>query len=147
MLSGIGAGTANLGVVASGIGMCIASYKANNLGTALAHVMGSPKIQMRNFFMKPRIAFPMIITAAILGALGGMLNITGTSYSAGFGLAGLIGPLNYMNLAHGGWDLHNITIMLIMFFALPIILNTVLLRIFERKLKWIDSKDYSVNYQ
>ncbi|RIJ62941.1 PTS transporter subunit IIC [Rummeliibacillus sp. POC4] len=147
MLSGIGAGTANLGVVASGVGMCIASYKANNLGTALAHVMGSPKIQMRNFFMKPRIAFPMIITAAILGALGGMLNIIGTSYSAGFGLAGLIGPLNYMNLAHGGWDLHNITIMLIMFFALPIILNTVLLRIFERKLKWIDSKDYSVNYQ
>lgn len=146
MLTGISAGTANLGVVASGVGMCIASYKANNLGTALAHVMGSPKIQMRNFFMKPRIAFPMIITAAILGALGGMLNITGTSYSAGFGLAGLIGPLNYINLADGGWNMHNTMVMLIMFFVLPIISNVVLLRLFERKLKWIDAKDYTVNY-
>lgn len=147
MLSGIGAGTANLGVVASGVGMCIASYRANNFGTALAHVMGSPKIQMRNFFMKPRIAFPMIITAAILGALGGMLNITGTPYSAGFGLAGLIGPLNYINLADGGWNLHNTMIMLVMFFVLPIILNTALLRLFERKLKMIKAEDYSVNYQ
>ncbi|MGG0655863.1 PTS transporter subunit IIC [Rummeliibacillus pycnus] len=147
MLSGVGAGAANLGVVASGVGMCIASYKANNLGTALAHVMGSPKIQMRNFFMKPRIAFPMIITAAILGALAGILNITGTPYSAGFGLAGLIGPLNYVNLAAGGWNLHNVIIMMIMFIALPIIINTLLLRLFERKLKMIKPEDYSVNYQ
>ena len=75
-----------------------------------------------------------------------MLNITGTSYSAGFGLAGLIGPLNYINLADGGWNMHNTMIMLIMFFVLPIISNVVLLRLFERKLKWIDAKDYTVNY-
>lgn len=146
MLSGIGAGAANLGVVASGMGMCIASYKANNLGTALAHVLGSAKIQMRNFFMKPRIAFPMIITAAILGGLAGALNITGTPYSAGFGLAGFIGPLNYINLAHGHWNLHNTTIMFVMFFILPIVLNVIFLRLFERKYKMMTDEDYSVDY-
>ena len=38
MLSGIGSGAANLGIVAAGVGFTIASYKANSLGTALAHV-------------------------------------------------------------------------------------------------------------
>ncbi|MBK3493659.1 PTS transporter subunit IIC [Viridibacillus sp. YIM B01967] len=147
MLSGIGAGAANLGVVASGVGMCIASYKANSLGTALAHVLGSPKIQMRNFFMKPSIALPMMITAAILGALAGVVEVTGTPISAGFGLAGLVGPLNYINLAEGGWNLHNITVMLGMFFVLPIILNIMLLRLFERKFKLITAEDYKVHIE
>ncbi|MCG7336537.1 PTS sugar transporter subunit IIC [Sporosarcina sp. ACRSM] len=146
MLSGIGSGAANLGLVATGVGFAIASYKANNLGTALAHVIGSPKIQMRNFFMKPKIAFPMLITAAILGALAGVLNIQGTPYSAGFGLSGLVGPLNYINLAEGGWTPQNIAIMLSTFFILPIILNLGLIYIFSRKLKMIKAEDYKLDF-
>lgn len=146
MLSGIGSGAANLGIVAAGVGLAIASYKANSLGTALAHVLGSPKIQMRNFFMKPRIAFPMLITAAILGALAGVLNIQGTPYSAGFGLSGLVGPLNFINLADGGWTAKNISIMLSTFLILPIILNLSLIYIFSRKLKMIKPEDYKLSF-
>jgi len=145
-LSGIGSGAANLGIVAAGIGLAIASYKANALGTALAHVLGSPKIQMRNFFMKPKIIIPMLITAAVLGALAGMLNIQGTPYSAGFGLSGLVGPLNYMHLADGGWTTQNITIMITIFFILPILLNSILIYIFSRKLKMIKSEDYKLHF-
>lgn len=147
MLSGIGSGAANLGIVATGFGMAIASYKANSLGTALAHVVGSPKIQMRNFFMKPKIAFPMLITAAVLGALAGVLNIQGTPYSAGFGISGLVGPLNYINLADGGWTLENITIMLSAFLILPIILNIGLIYVFARKLKMIKANDYKLDFE
>ncbi|MFF3099981.1 PTS transporter subunit IIC [Viridibacillus arvi] len=147
MLSGIGAGAANLGIVSAGIGLCIASYKSNSLGTALAHVLGSPKIQMRNFFMKPKIAFPMIITAAILGALAGVLNIQGTSMSAGFGLSGLIGPLNYINLTPDGWTTSNITVMIAMFFVIPTVLNVILLRIFSTNLKMIKSEDYKIHIE
>jgi len=107
-LSGVGSGAANLGIVAAGVGLAIASYKANSLGTALAHVLGSPKIQMGNFLMKPKIVIPMVITAAILGALSGIFHIQGTPYSAGFGLSGLVGPMNYMRLASGGWTGRNI---------------------------------------
>lgn len=146
MLSGIGAGAANLGIVAAGVGLTFASYKANSLGTALAHVLGSPKIQMRNFFMKPKIAFPMLITAAILGALAGVLNIQGTPYSAGFGLSGLVGPLNYMHLAEGGWTIKNISIMLSTFFLLPIALNLGLIYVFSRKLKMIKAEDYKLSF-
>ena len=146
MLSGIGSGAANLGVVAAGVGLAIASYKANSLGTALAHVLGSPKIQMRNFFMKPIIAFPMLITAAVLGALAGILNIQGTPYSAGFGLSGLVGPLNYINLAAGGWTLENVAIMLSVFFIIPIVLNVAFIYIFSKKLKMIEDNDYKLHF-
>ncbi len=147
MLSGIGSGAANLGIVSAGVGLCIASYKVNSLGTALAHVLGSPKIQMRNFFMKPKMAFPMLITAAILGGLAGIFNIQGTPMSAGFGLSGLIGPLNYINLTADGWSTTNITIMVTMFFILPILLNVVLLRLFEHKFKIIEANDYKISIE
>ncbi|QUW21365.1 PTS sugar transporter subunit IIC [Sporosarcina sp. Marseille-Q4063] len=147
MLSGVGAGAANLGIVAAGVGLAIASYKANSLGTALAHVLGSPKIQMKNFLMKPNIALPMLITAAVLGGLAGVLNIQGTPYSAGFGLSGLVGPLNYINLAEGGWSQKNISIMLSTFLILPIVLNLGLIYIFSRNLKLIKAGDYKLDFE
>ncbi|WNS81306.1 PTS sugar transporter subunit IIC [Domibacillus sp. DTU_2020_1001157_1_SI_ALB_TIR_016] len=146
MLSGVGSGAANLGVVAAGVGFAIASYRANSLGTALAHVLGSPKIQMRNFFMKPKIGLPMLITAAVLGALAGMLNVQGTPYSAGFGLSGLVGPLNYIHLAEGGWSAKNISVMLSLFLVLPVILNLALIYVFARKLKMIKADDYKLQF-
>lgn len=147
MLSGISSGAANLGIVSAGVGLAIASYKANSFGTAFAHVLGSPKIQMKNFFMKPKIAFPMVITAGILGALAGMLNIQGTPYSAGFGLSGLVGPLNYINLTDDGWTLRNIIVMVSTFVILPILLNSGLLYVFSRKFSLIRSKDYKLDFE
>lgn len=145
-LAGIGSGAANLGIVAAGVGLAIASYKANSFGTALAHVLGSPKIQMRNFFMKPKIALPMFLTAIVLGALAGLLDIQGTPYSAGFGLSGFVGPLNFMQLADGGWTAANITIMIAVFFILPLVLNMALLYLFTKKWKWIESGDYKLHF-
>ncbi|MBQ0141057.1 MAG: PTS sugar transporter subunit IIC [Kurthia sp.] len=144
MLSGISAGAANLGVCASGVGMAIASYRANNLGTSLAHV-ASAKIQMRNFFMKPKIAAPTILTAAILGALAGVFKITGDPYSAGFGLAGFVGPLKYLSIEH--WSPNSIILSLVLFIILPIVLNLVFIKLFERKMKWISPQDYKVTYE
>ncbi len=144
LLSGIGAGAANLGVCASGIGMCIASYRANNFGTAIAHI-ASAKIQMRNFFMKPKIAFPMILTAAILGGLAGVFQIEGTPYSAGFGLAGFVGPLKYLDLV--GWNIQSVSIAVTLFIALPVILNLLFIKLFEHKFKMIKPEDYKVNYE
>lgn len=144
MLSGIGAGAANLGVCASGVGMAIASYRANNFGTALAHI-ASAKIQMRNFFMKPKIAFPAILTAGILGALAGVFRIVGDPYSAGFGLAGFVGPLKYLSLE--GWTSYNVIVTVVLFIVLPVVLNLTFLKIFDKKLNWIKSEDYKVDFE
>lgn len=144
MLSGVSAGAANLGVCASGVGMAIASYRANNFGTALAHV-ASAKIQMRNFFMKPKIAFPAILTAGILGALAGVFRIVGDPYSAGFGLAGFVGPLKYLSLE--GWTSYNVIVTVMLFIVLPVVLNLTFLKIFDKKLNWIKSEDYKVDFE
>lgn len=144
VLSGVGAGVANLGVCASGVGMAIASYRANNLGTALAHI-ASAKIQMRNFFMKPVIALPMLCTAAILGALGGYFQIEGTPYSAGFGLAGFVGPLKYLDIV--GWQFDSILLAATLFIALPVILNLFFIKVFETKFRFSKAEDYKVTYE
>jgi uncharacterized protein len=146
-LSGIASGAANLGIVAAGTGLFLASLKANSVGTALAHVLGSPKIQMRNFFMKPKMVTPMIITAAVLGALAGIFNIQGTPMSAGFGLSGLVGPLNHMNLVEGGWSFTNMLVMFVIFFVVPFALNYVLIKLFSTKVKMIKAEDYKIDIQ
>lgn len=51
-LAGIGSGAANLG-------LCMAGWAVNSKGTALAHVLGSPKISMANVLAKPIIMLPM----------------------------------------------------------------------------------------
>jgi uncharacterized membrane protein len=97
--------------------------------------------------MKPTIIIPMLITAAFLGALAGYFNIQGTPYSAGFGLSGLVGPLNFIHLADGGWTTENILIMISTFFILPIILNVVLIYLFSKKLKMIKAEDYKLHFE
>lgn len=145
-LSGVGAGTANLGVVAAQIGLTIAAWKTNSKGTALAHVIGSPKIQMANTVRKPVIIVPMLCTAAILGALGGWLGIEGTPISAGFGFSGLIGPLTALNQSPDGWTAGLVSIVILLFVILPVILGFIFQSIFTKKINWIEPEDYTIQF-
>src|SRR5690625_5078392 len=109
-LAGIGSGAGNLGVVAAGFGLAVAGWGVNSIGTSLAHFIGSPKMSMPNVFRKPKILLPVMCNAAVLGALAAIFNIQGTPMSAGFGFSGLVGPVNHLNLADGGWSVLNILI-------------------------------------
>ena len=60
-----------------------------------------------------------------------------------FGLSGLVGLLNYINLAEGGWSAKNVTIMVSTFFILP---NLSLIYVFSKKLKMIKAEDYKLNF-
>ncbi|HEO0604360.1 TPA: PTS transporter subunit IIC [Streptococcus agalactiae] len=144
-LSGIGSGAANLGICAASFGLCMAGWSVNSKGTALAHVLGSPKISMANVLAKPKIMLPMISSAAILGILGALFNIQGTPASAGFGISGLIGPINALNLAKGGWSIMNMLLIIIIFVAAPIILNFIFNYLFIKVLKIIDPMDYKLD--
>ncbi|HGH7947996.1 TPA: PTS transporter subunit IIC [Streptococcus agalactiae] len=137
-LSGIGSGAASFG-------LCMAGWSVNSKGTALAHVLGSPKISMANVLAKPKIMLPMISSAAILGILGALFNIQGTPASAGFGISGLIGPINALNLAKGGWSVMNMLLIIIIFVAAPIILNFIFNYLFIKVLKIIDPMDYKLD--
>ncbi|VWL84850.1 PTS transporter subunit IIC [Oceanivirga miroungae] len=145
-LSGIGSGAANLGITSTAIAFAIAGMKSNSLGVFVAHLMGSPKMQLANFIKKPIMMAPAVCTAFIVGIFGAILNINGTAFSAGFGISGLIGPVNALNLAKGGWTNINMLKVLFVFVILPFILAIIFDYVFKKVLKITSDDDYKLNF-
>ena len=141
-LSGIGSGAANLGVCAAGFGLAIAGIRQNSLGTSSIHFLGSAKIQMPNLVRNPKIILPILCNAAVLGALAGVLEIEGTPMSAGFGFAGLMGPLNHLNIA--GFSAQNLMLTSLMFLVLPVALGFIFKVVFINLGKIIKEEDYRI---
>ncbi|WP_315118522.1 PTS sugar transporter subunit IIC [uncultured Clostridium sp.] len=146
-LSGIASGAANLGIVAAGFGLAISGWKSNSVGTSVAHFLGSPKMQMANFIKKPKMIIPIVCNAAVLGALAGMFNIPGTPMSAGFGISGLIGPINALNLMSGGWSATNIIMVTLIFVVIPIVLGFVFNYVFTKAVKLVKPEDYKLKFE
>lgn len=144
-LSGIGSGTANLGICAAGFGLAVAGFKVNGMGTSLAHVLGSPKMQLANFVKKPTMMLPIVSNAAIVGALGGLQKIQGTPMSAGFGVSGLIGPINHLNIA--GYSAGNVISTILMFIIVPLVLSFVFKYLFMNVLKIVKEEDYLIEFK
>ncbi|MDO5722746.1 MAG: PTS sugar transporter subunit IIC [Actinomycetaceae bacterium] len=146
-LAGIGSGAANLGITACGFGFAIAGWKVNSHGTSLAHFIGSPKISMANVLAKPKILLPILCAAAVSGAAGSVLGIEGTPMSAGFGISGLIGPLNHLNLVAGGWNATNLLITGLAFIVIPVASAFVFNWLFQNVLGFVKPEDYYVDVQ
>lgn len=145
-MEGVSSGTANLGVTAAGFGLMVAGWKVNGFGTSILHVLGSPKVQMANLWSRPVTMLPMMCTAAVVGALGGLLGISGTPISAGFGVSGLMGPLAALNYEGWGWSAANIAIVAVLFFVLPLVLSIVFSKIFE-KIGWVRPENYKLDFE
>lgn len=145
-LAGSGSGAANLGVVAAGFGLAVCGWKVNSFGTSVAHFLGSPKMQMANFVKRPIMLLPILCNAAVLGGLAGMLNIQGTPMSAGFGISGLIGPINAINLM-GGYNAKNIIMITAVFVVIPVVLSVVFNYIFTKVVKLVSEDDYKLKFE
>ncbi|WP_396022417.1 PTS sugar transporter subunit IIC [Bombilactobacillus folatiphilus] len=91
-IHGVAAGSANLGITAAAFALAIYGWRVNSIGTSLAHFLGSPKMQMPNLVAHPKILLPVIVNSGLMGGLGAILKIQGTTTSAGFGFSGLVGP-------------------------------------------------------
>ncbi|MFW6047568.1 MAG: PTS transporter subunit IIC [Candidatus Woesearchaeota archaeon] len=141
-LENVSAGAANIGAVAAGIGLAVSSFKANGLGPSTVLVLGSPKLQIINFLTRPKIMLPIMANAAVLGAMAGIIKLDMTTYGAGFGIVGLIGPLNYLGIV--GYTLVNILETIIIFIVVPFILAIIFDCLLIKKIKLIDSEDYRI---
>lgn len=100
-IAGVGSGAANAGIVAGALTLAWMSASVNPIGGTIAHVIGSPKIQMANMLRKPLLFIPVMIAAGIAGGVATLLSIKGTPFSAGFGASGLIGPLTALQASDG----------------------------------------------
>lgn len=145
-MSGVAAGTANLGVVAAGFGLAIAGWKANGMATSLLPVLGSPKVHMANIWGRPLNFLPLALTSVILGAIGGALGISGTPISAGFGVSGLVGPLAALNAEGWGWSAANIAIIVAVFVIVPIALSIASFKLCSA-LGLVRSENYTLDFK
>ena len=141
-LAGMGSGAANLGVVACCWALTIACRRSNPLGIVLTHIIGAPKMSMNNVLTKPKLFIPIIIEAIVLGTLAAIFNIQGTPLSAGFGVSGLVGPINHLNIV--GWSFGTIVVLLFLYIIIPVSLSFALDYLFVDVLKWIDAEDYRI---
>lgn len=141
-LAGVGSGAANIGICATGFGFAIMGWHVNSKGTSLAHFIGSPKMSMANVVKKPLILLPIICSAACSGVIAALWNIQGTPMSAGFGFSGLVGPINYINLASGGWSAFNIIKAIIAFALAPIFFSFVFKYLFTKVKPILKEEDY-----
>lgn len=108
----------------------------------IAHFLGMPKIQMANILRNPKLFVPVVVSAGIAGLVGAIFNITGTVNSAGFGSAGLIGPLAaYQNMASGPIT---IGFLLVIFAGMPLLLGYLMRYIFIQKLAFVKEEDLLV---
>lgn len=120
-LAGLGSGAAGMGITAAAAVLVTGSMKVNAMGTTMAVLLGSPKIFMKNWVQYPKLNIPLISVAAITGLAGYLLNIQGTPESAGFGLAGLVGPINALALMEGQSLLTSLLSVFIAFGLVPFV--------------------------
>ena len=64
---------------------------------------------------------------------------------AGFGFAGLIGPIAAVN-GYGNANLMNIVLVSLLFFVIPITLGYVSNYLFNSKLSYFDAQDFELDY-
>lgn len=140
-ISGIASGAANLGIVAAGFGLAISGRSINSFGTSIAHFLGSPKMQMANFIKKPVMIVPIVLNALVLGILAAFFNVQGTSMSAGFGISGLIGPINAYNTGS------SILIISIIFVIVPVVLGFIFDYLCKKVFKIVQDKDYELSFK
>lgn len=145
-LTGIGSGAANLGITTTAIAFAVCGLKSNSWGVFVAHLMGSPKMQLANFIKKPIMIAPALCSSAIVGIFAAVFNISGTPFSAGFGISGLIGPINALNLANGGWSTINIVKIVIIFVVIPFVLSFLFDYLFKKVLKITNDDNYRLNF-
>lgn len=97
-IAGLGAGAAAVGVTACAAVLVVGSLRVNQSGTTLAILLGGMKMMMPNLIKYPKIVVPIILNGIVSGVGVYLFNIYGTPQTAGFGIVGLVGPIQAVNM-------------------------------------------------
>lgn len=97
-VAGLGAGAAAVGVTACTAVLVVGSRRTNQAGTTLAILLGAMKMMIPNLIKYPKIVIPVILNAIVSGLGVYLLGIEGLPETAGFGIVGLVGPIQAFNM-------------------------------------------------
>lgn len=67
--------------------------------------------------------------------------------SAGFGFSGLVGPINFLNLAENGWSIGNILIAILAFVVAPISFGLLFKYVFTKLIPIVSPEDYRLDIE
>lgn len=133
-IEGLAAGSASMGIVATEAVLVWGTMKVNRPGVPLTIFLGGVKMMLPCMVRHPIMLLPIFITASITGLIGGLLGIGGTKESAGFGIIGLVGPINAFRFLDST-PFWNTIIVGVAFFVVPftvgLIVNYLMLNVFK----------------
>ena len=119
-LTGLASGAANLGVTSTTAVLIVGSlFARNKSGITLAILLGAMKMMIPNLFKSPIMYMAIILNAICCGLATYFFHITGTAKSGGFGIVGMIGPIEtYQQLINTG-NTHPILTLSMVYLFIP----------------------------
>ncbi|MGV2874907.1 PTS sugar transporter subunit IIC [Macrococcus capreoli] len=93
-INGTAAAAATIGCCCHMIGFAVTSYKDNGLQGLIAHGIGTSKIQIPNYLVRPFILVPPVIASIIVAPIMTMLwPMKNVAAGAGMGTSGFVGQI------------------------------------------------------
>ncbi|MDC6327364.1 PTS transporter subunit IIC [Staphylococcus auricularis] len=138
-IAGLAAGSASLGIVACEAVLVAGTVTVNRIGVPITIFLGGVKMMMPNMLRYPIILLPIVITAAVTGFFGSLIGISGTKESAGFGIIGLVGPINAFRFMDTSFWM-SLLLIFVAFFVVPFITGYLVNTLLMRVLKIYDNK-------
>ncbi|MGV3129511.1 PTS transporter subunit IIC [Staphylococcus simulans] len=120
-ISGLAAGSASIGITAAEAVLVFGTLKVNRLGVPVTILLGGVKMMLPNMVRYPMMLIPITFTAAISGIVASFIGIGGTKESAGFGIIGLVGPINAFRFLETDLILVKLALIIVAFFVVPFI--------------------------
>lgn len=93
-INGTAAAAATIGCCCHMIGFAVTSYKDNGIQGLIAHGIGTSKVQIPNYMVRPFILVPPVIASIIVGPLMTLLwPMKNVAAGAGMGTSGFVGQI------------------------------------------------------
>lgn len=119
-LTGLAAGAANIGIVAGTWMIVVGTLRVNDKGVPIAVFLGAVKMMMPNLLKHPIMMVPITLTSIVTAVVASLFKIVVTTEAAGFGIAGMVGPISAIKFMGDGIVM-NLFVLIIVYFIVPLI--------------------------
>lgn len=147
-ITGLASGAANAGVASTATVLVVGSWLVNKAGITAALGLGGMKMMIPNLVRHPVMLLPVLLNAVITGCSVALLGIRGIPQSAGFGYAGLVGPIRayseYMNAGSSAGAA--ILCVLLAYFIIPFASAVLIQVICTKVLKIYKTDIYKIDF-
>lgn len=137
--TGLAAGAANIGIIAGTWLLIVGAFRVNNSGVPIAVFLGAMKMLMPNLLKHPIMMVPLVLTSVVTSVIASFFKIEVTTEAAGFGLAGMVGPLSAMKFMDYGMTMNLVFIFLI-YFVIPLVTAIIVHHLCTKVFKIYDPK-------